>query len=237
MSVRILLAEDDVAIRNGLVDTLESEGYDVVAAADGRAAIDRWNASTFDMVILDVMMPSVNGYDVCRTIRKKDEQVPILMLTAKGEELDKVVGLELGADDYVTKPFGIHELLARVAALLRRSRARSRDEQDGEDPEQFPFAGGEVDGKSFHFRRAGQEYPLTRRELSLLQLFHRHPGEVLSRDRLLNHAWGVEYYGTTRTLDQHIAQLRKKIEPGEAGDPVYIHTVYGVGYRYHPADG
>ncbi len=228
--LRILVAEDDAHIRMGLCDTLESENFHVTQAEDGGQALDLFFAGDFDMVILDVMMPEKSGYDVCREIRARDKTVPIIMLTAKGEEIDKVVGLTLGADDYITKPFGIHELLARIKALFRRW-------ENGRDrpltPDRSPFFIGrlEVDPKAF--RLSGQDGPqdLTQREVTLLRMFHDHPGEVLSRDQLLNMAWGIEYLGTTRTLDQHIAKLRRKIRSGGQA-PDIIATVHGVGYRY-----
>jgi DNA-binding response OmpR family regulator len=232
---RILVAEDDGNIRAGLIDTLESEGYEAVSARDGDEALALFRKQAFALVLLDIMMPGKSGYDVCREIREADKDVPIIMLTAKGEEVDKVVGLQLGADDYVTKPFGLHELLARIAAVLRRSRrggagagARGR-----KPPDRFAFGGAQVDGRQYTLRAGRKTFGLTARELKLLQYFHAHPNEVLTRDELLNAVWGVDYFGTTRTLDQHIAQLRKKVERN-ARRPRVIATVHGVGYRYQP---
>ncbi len=232
----ILVAEDDASIREGLVDTLESEGYSVVAVADGDGAVEAFGrpGGRFDLVLLDIMMPGRNGYDVCRDLRKGDALVPILMLTAKGEEIDKVVGLEIGADDYITKPFGIRELLARIAAALRRADARDSADGRGDRGSGFEFGEAQVDPLTYEVRLAGEAVPITERELSLLRLFAARPREVLSRDYLLEEAWGVEYMGTTRTLDQHIALLRKKIEP-DPGSPSTIVTVHGIGYRYVPA--
>jgi DNA-binding response OmpR family regulator len=154
------------------------------------------------------------------------------MLTAKGAEIDKVVGLKLGADDYITKPFGVHELLARIAAVLRRSQRRpGQAETAGSLPDFFVFGTAEIDSRQFHAKIGQKTHMLSARELRLLELFYTHPNEVLSRDLLLNQAWGVEYYGTTRTLDQHIAQLRKKVEQDPAHPSVVI-TVHGIGYRY-----
>ncbi len=230
---RILVAEDDVNILNGLVDTLESEGYNVTAAGDGEKALDVFNSERFDLIILDVMMPGKSGYDVCRAIRAQDEDVPVIMLTAKGEEIDKVVGLQLGADDYITKPFGIHELLARISAILRRAKrnAGQNNKSSDEAPEVFSFGLAKINVLKFRARVGDKTFDLSARELKLLQLFYKHKGEALSREKLLNDVWGIEYYGTTRTLDQHIAQLRKKIEPDPA-NPGVIKTVHGVGYRY-----
>ncbi len=233
MKAKILIAEDDPNIRLGLVATLESDDYAVTAATDGAQALKVFPQGKFDLVILDVMMPKASGYDVCRDIRAKGSRVPILFLTAKGEEVDKVVGLKLGADDYVTKPFGVHELLARVESLLRRSRATAA-ESDGAGadlPPQFSLGRCEIDRRKFTAKVAGRVSELTARELRLAEVFAAHPGEVLTRDALLNTVWGVAYFGTTRTLDQHVAQLRKKIEVTPE-EPVSIVTVHGVGYRY-----
>ena len=227
---KILIAEDDPNIRIGLIDTLESEGYLVISSENGKIALDEHNKQSFDLIILDVMMPEVSGYDVCRTIRKSDEQTPIIMLTAKGEEIDKVVGLELGADDYVTKPFGIRELLARIEAVLRRSR-KKHISNDSKNLIEFNFANGKVKVSHLKFIQEGKETDISQRELHLMQEFYSHKGEVMSREYLLDKVWGMQYGGTTRTLDQHILTLRKKIET----DPIqhqYIQTVHGCGYRY-----
>jgi DNA-binding response OmpR family regulator len=228
----ILVAEDDANIRNGLLDALESEGYRPVGASDGSQALAVFGQQDFDLVLLDIMMPELSGYDVCRELRKRGATLPILMLTAKGEEIDKVVGLELGADDYITKPFGLRELLARVAAALRRSR-RTPADPGARLPQDLDFGAARVNRKTFEARIGKQIHALTARELKLIDLFAAHPDEVLSRDDLLNRVWGIEYYGTTRTLDQHVAQLRKKIELDPA-NPQAILTVHGVGYRYRP---
>lgn len=231
MKAKILIAEDDPNIRLGLAATLESEGYAVTAAGDGAQALKLFPQEKFDLVLLDVMMPKASGYDVCRELRARSARVPVLFLTAKGEEVDKVVGLKLGADDYVTKPFGVHELLARVEALLRRSRVLAPQAVSRELPAVFRFGPASIDRKRFTVTIAGREMPLTARELKLAETFALHPGEVLTRDALLNAVWGVDYLGTTRTLDQHVAQLRKKVEAGSA-TPAAIVTVHGVGYRF-----
>jgi DNA-binding response OmpR family regulator len=173
------------------------------------------------------MLPALSGYDICKQLRSKKVTTPILMLTAKGQEIDKVVGLDLGADDYVTKPFGVRELLARIQALLRRGRVSTTA-----DPDDAAFKIGdvEIDPKTFLLKREKTVEELTAKELKLLQLFHAHTGEVLSRDRLLNEVWGYNYYGTTRTLDQVIVHLRKKL--GDNGNsPKHLITVHGVGYK------
>lgn len=230
--VHILIAEDDPHIRQGLADTLESEGYQVSAACDGEDALRLFTEAAPQLVLLDVMMPGLSGYDVCQRIRQQDPRIPILMLTAKGEEIDKVIGLEKGADDYVTKPFGIHELLARIRALLRRAHTSAGIHEESL-PSELIVGSSTVDRGRYELTRGKKTFALSARELRLLEVFHQHPGEVLDRDRLLNDVWGIEYLGTTRTLDQHIAQLRKKIEENPAV-PRVILTVHGVGYRYHP---
>jgi len=233
MKAKILIAEDDANIRLGLVATLESEGYAVTATTDGAQALKVFAQEKFDLVILDVMMPKKSGYDVCRELRARDERAPVLFLTAKGEEIDKVVGLKLGADDYMAKPFGVHELLARVEALLRRSRMSGKEGAAAvtELPAVFRFGAAEIDRRKFTATIEADSIALTARELKLIEVFASHPGEVLTRDVLLNAAWGIDYFGTTRTLDQHVAQLRKKIETNPEA-PVAIVTVHGVGYRY-----
>jgi DNA-binding response OmpR family regulator len=233
MNAKILIAEDDANIRLGLIATLESEGYAVVAASDGAQAKKLFTQQKFDLVILDVMMPHVNGYDVCRDLRAHGSRVPVLLLTAKSEEIDKVVGLKLGADDYLTKPFGVQELLARVEALLRRGRlSASVPEAELIEPI-FRLGQATIDRRKFTVSMQGKAQALTARELKLAEVLAQHPGEVMTRDALLNAVWGVDYFGTTRTLDQHVAQLRKKIE-ADPETPQSIVTVHGVGYRYEP---
>ena len=232
MKARILIAEDDANIRHGLVATLESDGYAVTAASDGAQALRLFPQEKFDLVVLDIMMPKASGYEVCRDLRARGTRVPVMFLTAKGEEIDKVVGLKLGADDYVTKPFGVHELLARVEALLRRGRTV---ESNGvpELPPTFTLGVAVIDRRKFTASVAGRTTALTARELKLAEIFASRAGEVLTRDVLLNAVWGVDYFGTTRTLDQHVAQLRKKID-ASADTASVIVTVHGVGYRYDP---
>jgi DNA-binding response OmpR family regulator len=224
----ILVAEDDADLRQGLIDLLEADGYRVTATADGAAALAAYRRELPDLLLLDVMMPQKSGYEICREIRKQDQRTPIILLTAKGEEIDKVVGLELGADDYVTKPFGLHELRARIAAVLRRAAGPAKDV--GANPDRFTLGSATIDRKAYRLERDGASFDLTPRELKLLETFAARPGEVLSRNNLLNAAWGVDYFGTTRTLDQHIAQLRKKLEPDPSA-PRIILTVHGVGYK------
>ena len=227
----ILVVEDDTHIRAGLVDALESEGYNVLSAADGKQGLAQARQQKLDLILLDIMMPGLSGYDVCREIRRRDRATPIIMLTAKGEEVDKVVGLELGADDYVTKPFGVRELLARVAAVLRRS--RTVPETPDDLPDDLVLGDTVIHRKTFSGQRGRTGFTLTAREMKLLETLARHAGEVVERERLLNEVWGTEYYGTTRTLDQHVAQLRKKIE-AVPDEPKHLLTVHSVGYRLCP---
>ncbi len=225
----ILVAEDDSELRLGLIDLLEIEGYRVIPCADGALALQAYQQEKPDLMLLDVMMPELSGYDLCREIRKHDNYTPIILLTAKGEEIDKVVGLELGADDYVTKPFGLHELRARITAVLRRSQKNGVPLKPTV-PDQFSLGSIVVDRKNYRLERDGQHIRLTPRELKLLEAFFCRPNQVIDRNELLNTAWGIDYFGTTRTLDQHIAQLRKKIESDPA-NPKIILTVHGIGYR------
>ena len=228
----VLVVEDDPSIQAGLRDAIEGDGHQVLCAATGTEAVNQFLNESVDVVILDIMLPEMNGYDVCRKIRETNKQVPIIMLTAKDEEIDKVLGLELGADDYMTKPFSVRELLARIHAAFRRLEFAPVVKPVLATPDCFKFGAVEVDRKRFLVKRDEEDSPLTMRELRLLEVFTERPNEVLSRDFLLNAVWGVDYLGTTRTLDQHIAQLRKKVESADA--PQLIVTVHGVGYKYNP---
>jgi len=228
MKPRILVVEDDPHILLGLEEVLGSEGFDVTVCRRGDQAIDAVTKTKPTLIVLDVMLPGLSGYDICKQLRSKKVATPILMLTAKGQEIDKVVGLDLGADDYVTKPFGVRELLARIHALLRRSNNGSPSSDSGQAP--FQIGSATIDPRTFQLKRGKTVEELTAKELKLLQVFSAHTGEVLSRDRLLNEVWGYNYFGTTRTLDQVIVQLRKKL--GDNGDdPKYLLTVHGVGYK------
>ena len=220
--------EDDPAIRDGLREAITTDGHEAVCAPDGGQAVRLFGESSFDLVLLDLMMPVLSGYDVCRKIREKNRTVPIIMLTAKGEEIDKVLGLELGADDYVTKPFGLREILARVHAAFRRQENHAAPPV-ATATDTFYFGETLIDRKRFIATREKTSEELTARELHLLEVFYRCKGEVLSRDQLLNEVWGINYQGTTRTLDQHVAQVRKKVGDGQAR---LIKTVHGVGYQY-----
>jgi DNA-binding response OmpR family regulator len=227
MKKHLLVVEDDAHIRLGLCDALRSEGYDVMECCHGGEAVALIRQRTPDLVVLDIMLPGKSGYDVCREVRAVKSRVPILMLSAKGQEIDKVVGLELGADDYVTKPFSLRELLARVQALLRRA---TPDTVANEIPEEIAFGDVRVDSKALRGRRARDTFDITPRELKVLAMLWRERGNAVSRDSILNEVWGVEYYGTTRTLDQLVVKLRQKIEK-TPGEPRWLVTVHGHGYR------
>lgn len=227
MKKKILIAEDESAILTGLIDLLEAEGFHVFPARDGEGALRAYQTQKPDLILLDIMMPEKSGYDVCKEIRKKDPLTPILMLTAKGHEVDKVVGLELGADDYIVKPFGIKELLSRIHAALRRAQAGSFKKDDS------PIVFGDViiNPKTLKGKKRKKEFHVTEREIHLLKLFLSREGEVIDRYTLLKEVWGISYEGTSRTLDQHIANLRKKIEADPA-KPRYIITAHTVGYQF-----
>lgn len=233
---KILIVEDDPSIRFGLVEVFASEGFLTAVCERGDRAEEAIAEELPDLIVLDVMLPGKNGYEICRDLRRAKCRVPILMLTAKGQELDKVVGLDAGADDYVTKPFGVRELLARVHALLRRVRREEEvspgsDRAAGGAVKTFRVGEALVDEGTWEITRGdGGSDRLTPKEMELLRFFHRRSGTVLSRDLILDAVWGVRYFGTTRTLDQCVAQLRKKI--GDAGSsPRFLKTVHGVGYR------
>jgi len=219
----VLVAEDDPVTREALAELLQGEGHRVLAAKDGREALELWAAHRPGLVLLDIMMPGASGYEVCRSIRREDRRTPVLFLSAKSEEVDVVLGLELGADDFLRKPFGKHELLARVRAVLRRH----EEPQGGGTIEFGPW---EVWPKRLLARRGEAEVELSVREVKVLSLLARRRGEVVTRDELLNECWGLEYYPESRTLDQHVLNLRKKIE-ADPSRPVLIETVRGAGYR------
>jgi DNA-binding response OmpR family regulator len=222
---RILIVEDEPNMVAGLRDNFEFEGYDVITAPDGVAGLERALNEAPDLVILDVMMPRMSGLDVCQQLKSKRPSLPIIMLTARGQEVDKIVGLELGADDYVTKPFSIRELLARVKAVLRRSKIVPKEK------ESYSFGEVEVNLKSCQVSRRGETLDFSAKEFDLLKYFLCHPGEALSRDRLLEDVWGYDRFPTTRTVDAHIVRLRQKVEP-KPEEPRFILTVHGTGYKF-----
>jgi DNA-binding response OmpR family regulator len=226
MKKRILIIEDEADLIKGLKLNLSDEGFDVDWAVNGAEGLHKALIETPDLIILDIMLPEMDGLEVCRELRKKNIGIPIIMLTAKGEEIDKVVGLEIGADDYITKPFSIRELLARIKAQLRHA---ERDEKAV--LKTYSFDDIEIDFARFKVRRKGKELDFTSLELEVLKYFITHRGEVVSRNDLLDKIWGYESYPTTRTIDNHILKLRKKIEENPA-HPRYILSVYGGGYRF-----
>src|SRR5688572_11939771 len=227
MKKHVLVVEDDAHIRLGLCDSLRAEGYEVTDCCAGSEALPLFKQRKPDLVVLDIMLPGKSGYELCREIRATKSRVPILMLSAKGQEIDKVVGLELGADDYVTKPFSLRELLARVQALLRRAGPVGRA---NDLPAEIAFGKVRIDGKALRGKRGKEQFELTPRELKVLAVSFRERGNAVSRDALLNEVWGVDYYGTTRTLDQLIVKLRQKIEE-VPGEPRHLLTVHTLGYR------
>lgn len=225
--MKILIAEDDANTREALREVLDVEGFKVVAATNGVEAVDLFRLEQPDFICLDVMMPGLNGYEVCKRIRKLDEKVPILFLTAKAEEIDTVLGLELGADDYMTKPFGVKEVLARIRAILRRSDLLKNSDRN----QTFDMDDLHIVVSELRAYRGKQEIPLTIRDLKILRLLYDRRGKVVSRDALADEVWGVDYFPESRALDQHISQLRRRIET-DATNPRIIRTVHGAGYRF-----
>jgi len=228
--MKVLVAEDDENIRNGLIEILEGEGYQTLAARDGRQALDLFASQSPDFACLDIMMPRVNGYDVCREIRGRGSAIPIIFISAKTEEVDKVLGLELGADDYIMKPFGVREVIARIRAVTRRclqTQARANALSD----KSFQMGDLEVFPAELRARRGDEAIDLSLRDVKILDLLHKNPGRVLDRYTLFSQIWGLDHIPNSRTLDQHISQLRKRIER-DPKRPAIIQTVHGVGYRY-----
>lgn len=226
--MRALIVEDDPHIRRGIVEVLASEGYEAVEAADGAVALALFDSRRPDFVCLDIMMPGLSGYDVCREIRRRDVQIPILFVSAKSEEIDRVLGLELGADDFIVKPFGVRELVARIRAITRRCLA---NRPPPEEPATFFMGDLEVLTSQLRARRGDRAIELSLRDIKILQLLHRERGRVVSRDTLYDHAWGLNHIASSRAVDQHVSQLRKRIEVDPA-EPLLIRTVHGAGYRF-----
>jgi len=220
---RILIVEDEPNMVAGLRDNFEYEGYEVLTASDGAEGLGRALNDAPDLVVLDVMMPKMSGLDVCKQLKAKRPSIPVIMLTARGQEVDKVVGLELGADDYVTKPFSIRELLARIKAVLRRAHGGSQ--------ERYAFGDVAVNLRTCQVTRDGKPVEFSAKEFDLQKYFLCHPGEALSRDRLLEKVWGYNSFPTTRTVDAHIVHLRQKLEL-KPEEPRFILTVHGVGYKF-----
>jgi two-component system, OmpR family, alkaline phosphatase synthesis response regulator PhoP len=226
MSKRILLVEDEPGLVLTLTDRLTSEGYNVESARDGGAGFERASNEAFDAIILDVMLPLKNGFDLCRDLRQRGVNTPILMLTARGQLVDKVVGLKLGADDYLTKPFEMVELLARIEALMRRARSQPSPHSGS-----YQFDSVRIDFRRAEVERDGAKIELSAKEFQLLRYFVEHREATLSRDELLDEVWGYDAMPTTRTVDVHVAWLRQKLEPNPRR-PQFILTVHGMGYKF-----
>ena len=226
--MKILVAEDDGHTRAALCEVLRAEGFQTIDAADGKAALAMFEKHAPDFVCLDVMMPQMDGYEVCRRIRKRDEAVPILFLTAKSEEIDKVLGLELGADDYMAKPFGVREILARIRAITRRSGLLKKT---GGFEAEFVMDDLRVMPAELRAYRGSTEISLSLRDVKILRMLHDRRGKVVSRDALADFAWGADFFPESRAIDQQISQLRKRVER-DPSEPSIVRTVHGAGYRY-----
>jgi len=226
MKKKILIIEDEEELIKGLKLNLALEGYDIIWSLDGEEGVSKALKEAPDLILLDIMLPKKDGLEVCRELRRQNVITPIIMLTAKSEEVDKVVGLEIGADDYITKPFSVRELLARVKAHLRRGEQKEKNV-----PSIFRFNDVEIDFNHFKVRRKEREFDLTSLEVEILKYFVSHRGEVITREALLDKIWGYEKYPSTRTIDNHILKLRKKLED-EPSKLKYIVSVYGEGYRF-----
>jgi DNA-binding response OmpR family regulator len=223
----VLIIEDDSTMLRGLADNFEYAGYKVITASDGEAGLNAALDAKPDLIILDIMLPKINGYEICRLIRKEKLDMPIIMLTAKGQESDIILGLNLGADDYVTKPFSIKELLARVAAFLRRRRQAETD--------RYEFGEFILDVPSRKLSKNGLEIKLSPKEFKLLEFFIKRSGRALTRDEILNMVWGYDAFVTSRSIDRFVTTLRNKIEP-DPHNPAFIHTIREIGYKFEPQD-
>jgi DNA-binding response OmpR family regulator len=223
----VLIIEDDPTMLIGLKDNFEFKGYKVVTAADGEKGLNAALNAKPDLILLDIMLPKINGYEICRLVREQKLTMPIIMLTAKGDESDIVLGLNLGADDYVTKPFSINELLARAAAFLRRAKKETEDV--------YEFGGLRLDLPARRLTRKNKEIELSPKEFNLLEYFVKKPGRALTRDEILNAVWGYDCVVTSRSIDRFVTTLRNKIEPDPAR-PSFIHTIRQIGYRFEPPE-
>ncbi len=228
MSARILLVEDEENLRKTIALNLELDGYQVVWAVSGGQGLDLFSQGRYDLVILDVMLPVMDGFDVCRSIRSQNKEVPILFLTAKGSSEDKVQGLKIGADDYLTKPFNLEEFLLRVSSLIRRGQKN----EPSRELEYYRFGGNEIHFSTYQINTSkGETQTLTKREILLLRLLIQRKNEVVSREQILETVWGVDAYPSTRTIDNYILAFRKYFEPNPR-EPLYFHSIRGVGYRF-----
>jgi len=226
----ILIIEDDVSILKGLKDNLEYEGYGVIAETNGKKGLILALEKTVHLLLLDIMLPGLNGYEICRKVKKEKPRLPIIMLTARGSEMDKVSGLDTGADDYITKPFSLPELLARIRAAFRRTK------EESDVPEFYSFGNIMLDFKKFQAFAGEKEINLSAREFAIMEYFIKHEGEAVHRHDLLNEVWGFEAMPTTRTVDNFILDLRKKLEENQS-KPKYIVGVRGIGYRFNSFRG
>ena len=224
----ILVIEDDTSILRGLKDNLVFEGYEVLSATEGHEGLNLALEGSPDLILLDIMLPGITGYDICRKVREQKPDLPIIMLTARGKEVDKVAGLDLGADDYVTTPFSISELMARIRSVLRRT------QNSAPELEQFSFGNVTLNFKKYQTFVNNKEVHLTAKEYAIMKMFIRHTGDVIHRDRLLDEVWGYESYPTTRTVDNFILDLRKKLE-GDPARPKHILSIRGAGYKFVPS--
>ena len=227
----VMLIVDDVEINRAVLSQFFQDEYTVVEAVNGQEALKIIESQSVGIVLVDLVMPVMDGYTVCKEIRKVNERIPILFLSAKDEEIDRVVGLELGADDYLGKPFGIHEIRARIKTIARRCYLYDHSDEPKQPAEGFAFGGWWIDSQKLMASKNNECISLTMREITILEYFHQHPNEVVTRDTLFNIAWGYEHLPNSRTLDQHISKLRKLIEDNPQS-PVLIQTVHGLGYRY-----
>lgn len=230
MAKKILIVEDEEHIADGLKLNLEAAGYDTEIASNGSAALDKWRAGQFDLLLLDIMLPGLDGLEVCRIIRNEGGRVPILFLTARGTEDDRIAGLAAGGDDYITKPFSLKELMLRVEAMFRR---QGWYDQNKLDSDRFAFAGYWVDFKTYRAKGVSGEIELSQKECMIMKLLAEHSGEVVTRDMILDSVWGYDVYPSNRTVDNFIVKLRKLFEPDSA-NPIFLHTVWGAGYKFTP---
>ena len=222
--LNILIVEDDINIANGLAQLMQLEGYQATTANDGQAGLSLYRQNKYDLLIIDIMMPVMDGYELCKTIRVKDPNTPVIMLSAKNAEIDKVVGLELGADDFISKPFGAREIIARIHAVLRRGPVKVANEN------RFTLADLSIDSAAQRAYRDDQVIELSSRDIKILQLFKQHIGQVVNRNMIADFAWGRDCFFNSRAIDQHIFQLRKRIEQ-DPQNPLIIQTIHGEGYR------
>jgi DNA-binding response OmpR family regulator len=224
---KILIIEDELNMVNGLKDNLEFDGYEVEIAMEGGSGLERILRNKYDLIVLDIMLPQISGFDICKAVRKEGINTPIVLLTAKGEEIDKVLGLELGADDYITKPFSLRELLARIKAILRRVQ---NENEEGLEPEFIPIGKIKVNFKNYLAFEGTNEIKMSYKEIGILHYLYMNAGKIIQRDDLMSDVWGIEYDISTRTVDNFILKLRQKIEV-DPNNPKIILTVHGIGYK------